>query len=147
MAKKAVSKKAESAPLKGGVELFDVKSTSDAGIKVKLFTPNGDETEHWLTVLGADSDVFAQAESDALKKQIEATRRLEASPKLLADANRKISRDMVAKLVRSWSLTETAGECNTENVSKFFTKAPQIYEQVNSVAGNRKNFFTTPSMD
>ena len=142
-----MAKKKTKKPLKGGSELFAIKPLSDKGIRVELTTPTGQETEHFLIIRGADSDVYTQAESDSLTKGMEAARRLGKSKKMLADANRKLHRELVASLVKDWSFGEEFGECSVENVCKLFIQAPQILEQVNNVAGDRKNFFTNPSQD
>lgn len=118
------------------MEQFFTRQKANEGKKLFLYEPDGSKTEHYLKVLGVDSDTFKAAEVIAKRQISELTMikdDLERAEKWI-----KIQRSLIAKLIVGWSFDQ---ECTHENVVNFLTEAPQIEEQVNSYCGKRSLFF------
>lgn len=117
---------------------FNIVDLSEAGIKMPLALPNGTKTEHWLRLRGAHSPSFLRASSQADAEQLELTSKKATLDKSeITDAERAITRKMIASLVAEWSSDE---ECTIENVVKFFEGAPQIQRAVDHFASSERNF-------
>ena len=121
---------------------FSIKGRSEDGIKVPLLLPDGEETEHFLMVRGADSAAFRKAQARAHRGALELLKLSKAKKPIdagdLAMRQAKVQRDLLSNLISGWSFEE---ECTPETVSDFFEEAPQIEEMVNEIAGDRSQFF------
>ena len=122
---------------------FYTRTNANKGIKFPLKTPDGGDTEHWLMILGVDSDEFQRAEHVA-KREIGV---LQTECKFIEDDTEKeekfftgtdqINRDTLASLVSAWSFDK---KCTRAEVSKFLKEAPQIANAINTLAGKRMLF-------
>ena len=125
-----------------GMGSFSIKGRSEDGIKVPLLLPDGEETEHFLMVRGADSAAFRKAQARAHRGALELLKLSKAKNPIdagdLAMRQAKVQRDLLSNLISGWSFEE---ECTPETVSDFFEEAPQIEEMVNEIAGDRSQFF------
>ena len=113
------------------MEEFYTRTKANEGVKLPLSTPDGEKTDHWLMILGVDSDVFREAESEAKRSLIQK----KADPK-------EAMLSVVASLVSDWSFDKP---CTQEEVKAFLKEAPQIADAVDKVAGDRKLFFALRS--
>ncbi len=125
-----------------GMGSFSIKVQSEEGIKVPLLLPDGEETEHFLMVRGADSAAFRKAQARAHRGALELVKLSKAKKPIdegdLAMRQAKVQRDLLSHLIAGWSFE---AECTPETVSDFFHEAPQIEEMVNEIAGDRGRFF------
>jgi|TARA_R110000772_G_scaffold229216_1_gene340061 hypothetical protein len=125
-----------------GMGSFSIKGRSEDGIKVPLLLPDGEETEHFLMVRGADSAAFRKAQARAHRGALELLKLSKAKKPIdagdLAMRQAKVQRDLLSNLIAGWSFE---AECTPETVSDFFEEAPQIEEMVNEIAGDRSQFF------
>ena len=125
-----------------GMGSFSIKGRSEDGIKVPLLLPDGEKTEHFLMVRGADSAAFRKAQARAHRGALELLKLSKAKNPIdagdLAMRQAKVQRDLLSNLISGWSFEE---ECTPETVSDFFEEAPQIEEMVNEIAGDRSQFF------
>lgn len=119
---------------------FFTRENAEAGIEIPLFRPGEDKASgEWVRIRGVDSDQFRDAESESRRK----LRELAADPKAdLAKAHRDGLVDILSSLVISWSFPEP---CDRENVRTFLREAPQIADQINRLATQRKLFFKAGS--
>lgn len=130
------------------IEDFNIVDPSEKGINITLCLPDGTETEHFLTVRGADSPTFRKAQARnnrerlALLKVKDKAKEMDAADRAMRESG--LQDQLVASLVADWSFPQ---ECTIENVAAFFAKSPQIREQVDLFAGERANFFNKPSTD
>lgn len=120
----------------GEMDQFFTTDAANEGVRLPLSTATGESTEHYLTILGVDSDIFRRAEAKA-KRDAFRLAAIEDEEERLTAAN-EAQFKLIACLVAGWSFDQ---ECNLENVTAFLTKAPQIADQVDKVAGDRRLFF------
>ena len=129
-----------------GMGSFSIKAKSDEGIKVPLLLPDGEKTEHFLMVRGADSAAFRKAQARAHRGALDLLKLSKAKkpiePGDLAMRQAKVQRDLISHLFAGWSFEE---ECTPESASAFMEEAPQIEELVNEIAGDRSHFFSKAS--
>ena len=57
------SNEAKAAGADLGMSAFFTRDRANEGIELPLYLPNGRKSEHWLRVLGVDSDAFRLAEA------------------------------------------------------------------------------------
>lgn len=133
----------------GTKDLFLTRQTANDGVKLYLIDPRtGEETKHWLLVIGRDSDVSRKAELEAernLRKRFDGI-----SPKDKAgirEVQEQIEREApervieaIATLIIDWSWHDEE-PCTRENVIAFLKDAPQIADQVDTFTSNRVLFF------
>ena len=125
-------------------DLF-IKEASDTGKPMDIRLPNGKIIESALTVLGADSNAFADEMATARRKEIELLEQKEKlSPIEYAKKQKAIREDMLSVLVTGWTFDEPF---NRDAVNVLFINAPYVLEQVDNFASIRENFFVKPSMD
>ena len=125
-------------------DLF-IKEASDTGKPMDIRLPNGKIIESALTVLGADSNVFADEMATARRKEIELLEQKEKlSPIEYAKKQKAIREDMLSVLVTGWTFDEPF---NRDAVNVLFINAPYVLEQVDNFASIRENFFAKQSMD
>lgn len=113
---------------------FFTRESSNEGKRVYLSQPDGTPTEHWLHIIGADSDTFRSSQYNYNQKLRDLVGK---SPEEIRVMSLDLIRGLQACLVTDWSF-ET--ECTRENVDAFFKEAPQIAEMVDRLANNRKFF-------
>lgn len=119
---------------------FYTKEKSEQGIKLPLYFPGTNKkSEHWLHIIGTDSDVFRRknVEMKRIAMDIEGLK-----PEEQVDAHLSAMRELVAALVIDWSFPQ---ECNLKNVTEFLRNAPHIQEAVNAAAARRSLFFVNAS--
>ena len=124
-----------------GMEQFFTRDKANEGIKLPLFEPTGEPTDHYLIVRGVDSDEFRRSQA-----------RLNREVVKVSDLDEKerearfgvLQTELVASLVSEWSFED---ECTPESVKQFLLKAPQIQDAINVFAGRRSYFFAKRSSD
>lgn len=124
------------------MEQFFTREKSNSGIDIPLLLPDGTPTEFFIKVRGADSDVFRQAEAESMRRIVEVKQKHKDDEEAQRKAFEEEKTWLIAQLVIDWNLEE---ECTEENIIKLFTNAPQIKDEVNKVAGDRKAFFKKES--
>lgn len=123
-----------------GQDAFFTADSASEGVRLPLRDPLNRKTEHWLHIIGADSDEFRLADSAAKRRAVELGG-------IKDDVERDkavmtMTRELTAKLVKSWSFPQ---ECTQENVIEFFKKAPQIQRAVDMAAVSRSLFYKVES--
>lgn len=118
------------------MDAFFTRGKANEGLQLPLYLPSGEKSEHWVRILGVDSDVFRTADANARREAfaIAALEDKAAQAEAIADSKRKL----LAVLVVAWSFPQ---ECTTENVMAFFKEAPQIMDAIDTTAGRRALFF------
>ena len=122
---------------------FYTRDKANEGIKLPLYTPEGVDTEEWLTILGVDSDEYHKNMTSTRRELLNIETDVKALPKeaqedFLLEKMIQREQNLLAGLIKDWSFEQ---ECTFENRVEFIKNAPQIAEQINVVAGNRKVFF------
>lgn len=115
---------------------FFTRETANEGKKVPLYLPNGEKSEHWLHLLGTDSDQFRLTEARSKRNVIEFAQIESVSEREIAVEDAK--RVLVASLISDWSFDQ---ECNEDNKVELLKNAPQIANVINLYCADRKNFF------
>lgn len=122
-------------------ELFHTRKNANEGVELPLYLPNGEASEHTITVRGVDSDAFRKAEAAAKRKAVELAQI--KSEQKRAEAVRETELECIAALVAKWTFEEP---CTKANVVKFLREAPQIADMVNRFAARRAEFFAKKSL-
>lgn len=115
---------------------FFTRGPANEGVQLPLYLPNGEKSEHWVRVLGVDSDAFRAAEAESRRDafRIAAIESREERASEIA----KSKRGLIASLVVAWSFEQP---CTRENVEAFFMEAPQIMDAIDMAASKRALFF------
>lgn len=125
---------------KFGMSDFFTREAANEGIEIPLRLPTGVKTDHWIRIRGVDSDEFRLAETKAVRRNLSIAAMTDENERNKADAENRL--ELVSALVIAWSFPE---ECNAENVTNFLRNAPQIADQINTVAASRSRFFEQKS--
>jgi len=128
--------KKESVAAPSGMEMFHTRKAANEGIKVPLYTPQGDKTEHWIQIRGVDSDEFRLAEAGS-KRDVMRIAQIENPRERLAEVELS-KRKLIAALVIAWSFEQ---ECTEANIVAFLEEAPQIADALDAAASKRSLFF------
>ena len=115
-------------------EFFTLQASNE-GKRIYLFKPNGEKTEHWLHVLGTDSDAYREGGLEMRRKMRVA---LAAGGEVSDAFTLSVARENLACLVKDWSFPEP---CTRENVVNFFKQAPRVQDYVEEYCGVGSNFF------
>lgn len=119
---------------------FFTREKANEGIQLPLYLPNGLKSEHWVRIIGIDSDTFRAADIEARRDAVRIAQI--DDPKAREEAIAKSKRDLVAVLVIDWSFPSP---CTHEEVSNFFKEAPQIMDAIDQAASRRALFFANGS--
>ncbi len=122
--------------------MFHTRTAANDGVKLPLTTPDGATTEHWLQVLGADSDAFRDAELKAKREGMRVAAIKDEQERFAA--TRVLQVQLLAATVVAWSFPTP---CTFENVVKFLTEAPQIADSIDTLISRRALFFAKRSID
>ena len=130
------------------MEEFFTRANANKGTKIDLQHPGGGETEHWLTILGTDSDEYHRANTKARR----AMSLIEIEARLIEDLSEREEfllakqaeweTKIIAALLKGWSFEK---EVTEENKVEFLVNAPQIKEQINVLSTKRQLFIKTGS--
>ncbi len=130
------------------MEEFNTLDEANEGKVLPLYHPKtGEKTEHWLRILGIDSDAYFKAETGMRRAMpgIEAEAKTlngnEEQLTYIAQKQKEWQRKVLAAVIADWSLEEQYGECNEANKIAFLTKAPQIAKAVDTFISDRRLFF------
>jgi hypothetical protein len=121
---------------------FFTREPANEGVKLPLTLPDGTPTEHYISVRGVDSDAFRIAEAEQRRKAVSIASIEDDAARLAAINESRI--EMIASLVIGWSFPE---DCSKKNILNFLREAPQIADQIDTVAGRRSLFFALKRSD
>jgi hypothetical protein len=122
------------------LSLFATRSPANAGAVLELEDVDGNTSAHTLNILGTDSDNFQRAQ---FKSKQAVIAKMKDGKEATFDEATDMARELVASLISGWSFTDPNGEpvpCTKANVVAFLKEAPQIQEQIDRVATDRKLF-------
>lgn len=118
---------------------FFTRNNANEGIELPLYLPTGEKTEHWLRIVGVDSDLFRHQELVETRGVI----KLRGKPQEEVDKAASESKlRLLAAIIVGWSFPE---ECSEENKINLLREAPQIAEAVNRHSADRTLFFANAS--
>lgn len=121
---------------------FRTREAANDGAELPLYAPTGERTEHWLKVVGADSDIFRDADLRAKREGMKVAAIQDEQER--STATRALQTRLIASAVVAWSFPTP---CTLENVIKFLTDAPQIADSVDVMVSRRALFFAKRSID
>jgi hypothetical protein len=122
---------------------FHTRQSANEGIDLPLSLPDGTATEHKIKIRGVDSEVFRKAEIESRRRAMEAA--ATKGKEGIAPSEQLEERlFLIASLVISWSFEQ---ECTIENVKAFLREAPQVADQIDSLAAKRSLFFKKGSVN
>ncbi|URA07005.1 hypothetical protein P9A47_gp37 [Xanthomonas phage Elanor] len=124
----------------GGMNEFFTRGKANEGLKLPLYLPDGTKSEHWVQVLGVDSDAFRQADAEHRRDAFRIAGIEDLGERSRAIEESKLT--LVATLVVAWSFDKP---CNVATVSEFFREAPQIMDAIDRAASKRALFFVNRS--
>lgn len=119
-----------------GMDAFFTRSKANEGLQLPLYLPDGNKSEHWVRILGVDSDAFRNAEAESRRDAFRIAQIEDVAERSTAIADSK--RRLVASLVAAWSFDRP---CNVDEVTAFFKEAPQIMDAIDLAASKRALFF------
>lgn len=124
------------------MQAFFTLAKSNLGAKCILKDPAGKVTEHWLTVLGVDSDAFRVASLASRRALAAWFEEHGDSPEVrksvaFAEFTDLQQRTMRASLVTAWSFDQ---ELTMANVVELFKQAPDLAAQADAFASKREQF-------
>ncbi len=129
-------------------EAFFTRDKANAGIRLPLFDPaTGKKTEHWLLVLGRDSDAYVKQELENERRMMEIARenagadektRAKAFADKVVEEAVERRRLKTAALVAGWSFP---GEFTRGAVVELLVKAPQIERELRAMEEDQTLFF------
>ena len=117
---------------------FFTRERANEGKTVFLADPTtGEDTEHWIMIRGADSDIFRNRETELKREAFKKSEKGSIDDRIVAFD--KIKNKLIAALVIDWSFDH---ECNEASVLEFFNEAPQIADALDTISGDRTAFFS-----
>lgn len=121
---------------------FYTRENANEGIKVPLFLPSGEESEHYLVVAGHDSDRFREKETEIIRRFAKkiASEGEDFKSDDAYDQNDQL--ELLASLILDWSFDE---ELTEESAIEMLREAPQIAQQVNALSTKRELFIKKKS--
>jgi hypothetical protein len=118
------------------LSVFLTRQQANEGIVMPLFTREGQATDKWIRIRGADSDEYRAQQADSL-------RRLAPLAEIKDEISRREAielekRKSIAALVMGWNL---ALDFTQEKILWLLQEAPQIADQIDRVSTRRAFFF------
>jgi len=120
---------------------FFTRQASNEGAVLKLTDPRtGEPTGEWIRILGADSDVFRQAQDELVRRGVEIAAMEDEGMKVAA--RKDIELQLLCCVVVDWSFDEPV---SPELVRTLMTEAPQIRDAIDRAVMLRARFFALAS--
>lgn len=117
------------------IEDFLTRPEAEEGVKFPLKTVEGEETEHYLIVLGSESAPWREVKRKALEKAVKKLRgQAVETGETDFDVNSSV---FLGRLIKSWSFPH---RCDFESASKFLYDAPYIMDQLDLFVSDQSNF-------
>lgn len=127
------------------MEQFFTRQNANRGTRLALADPTtGKETEHFLHVLGTNSDAFAAANAQVRKDMLVAAEKAQEAESqgdkaaIIHQAREDGNLKVMASLISDWSFDMP---CTEENKMHFLKEAPQIVSTLNVFCARASNFF------
>ena len=120
------------------MEQFHTRARANEGKRLKLYTPDGKPTEHWLQVRHVWSDAFQIAQDEELAKLKDALLAAGGDEAAVSELRRASQVRLLSALVCAWSFE---ADCTPEAVAAFLAEAPQIVAQLDKFAADSRSFF------
>jgi hypothetical protein len=124
---------------------FFTRDKANEGVTLPLFRPDdGAKTEHWLKILGVDSDAYFKAETamrramPGVEAEAKSLNGSEEQLTFIAEKQKEWQRKILAAIIADWSFDK---ECNEANKIEFLSNAPQIAKAVDAFVSDRRLFF------
>lgn len=130
----------ESKAAGAAMDAFFTRGKANEGVQLPLYLPDGTKSEHWVRILGVDSDAFRMADAESRRDAFRIAAIEDLRERSIAIADSK--RNLVAALVVAWSFDRP---CTREEVARFFLEAPQIMDAIDMAASKRSLFFAARS--
>ena len=111
---------------------FETVAMANEGIKLDLVAPNGDKTDHWLQIVGRDSDIYRKQ----FAKAKQAIAKVDGNEH--EEVKEKIQSEFLASLIIDWSFDE---ELTIDRARDWLTNAPMIREEIDKISMNRAALF------
>lgn len=112
---------------------FFTKEGNSTPRKMPLFLKSGEATEHYLMIIGTESDEFRLAQAKAMRSAA-----ISASESSYGDEEAKaLDLMLISSLIDSWSFDE---ECTDESKAEFLNNAPYLRDAVNVFGADQDNF-------
>lgn len=112
---------------------FKTKPLHSKAQKLPLYTPEGQETEHFLEVFGSDSDEARNAKEESYRQAASLMR----DSKYNSEQEKQIKLEWIASLVAGWSFKK---DFTRENVLNFLDDSPYIADAVDVFSAKHENF-------
>lgn len=128
------------------MQQFFTREKANNGIKLPLYTPTGEKTDHWLLIRGVDSDTYQACQRSLLSEQANIKADLQIiedkqeRKKIAAQKLEDQENTLIASLVVDWSFKT---QCNEKNIKKLLVEAPQIKQAINTISTKRSLFFNS----
>ena len=114
---------------------FYTRGTANEGIRIDLYLPNGDKSDHWIEMRGVYSDEYRRAYRRLMAKISDAAKGddTESRSKRLYD----YEIELLSYLVKGWSFDKKPTQ---KNIIYFLMEAPQVADSLDFVANDNKVF-------
>ena len=114
---------------------FYTRGTANEGIRIDLYLPNGDKSDHWIEMRGVYSDEYRRAYRRLMAKISDAAKGddTESRSKRLYD----YEIELLSYLVKGWSFDKKPTQ---KNIINFLMEAPQVADSLDFVANDNKVF-------
>lgn len=120
---------------------FGTKKLANEGVRLYLVDPaTGLKTEHWLTVLGTDSQAFRSTKVTG--QRAIAGKDWSKNEEGREKAIQEHRMDLTTCIVTGWSFEDTFTK---DALKEFFDESPGVAEQVDIFASDRSNFIVSGS--
>lgn len=119
---------------------FFTRQRANDGLELPLSLPDGTPTEHKITIYGIDSDAFRRAQADSHRRMLDIAAKGDKAAAEEMVKNEKYI--LLASLVKAWTFDLPL---TVESIANFLAEAPQIADQIDRVASDRRRFFKNGS--
>lgn len=114
---------------------FLTRPIANEGVKVYLYDPYGSKTEHWLRILGEDSDVYRRGQSELYRQAVKTAQNNEEDVNAQFEAK---SIEVLASCIVDWSFPE---EATMQEKIAFLSDAPRVRDTIEQTIRNTGLFF------
>ena len=126
---------------------FHTRGPGNAGTRMPLVDPvTFEQTEDWLDIVSVDSDLFRDADAQAMRKIAELAEIKDEKERLAAVKEARL--ELMSSLITGWSAKDDEGNpvpCTLENRIEFLRECPQTFDALNKAAVQRALFIKSSS--
>jgi len=118
---------------------FVTRDDANRGFEFQVIDDAGEKADWYITVVGADSDIYRAKQNEQRRRNIANVNRTKSLAQTLGNAEADAI-ELIVAATSGWRGKDAMAEYSPKECDRIYTEFPQIREQADRAIGERANF-------